>query len=158
MRHRPSPLRPIHQPCDGRHSLVAAHMFCYTGPHARCLRKGIAMHLTSRLLPNCPVCENRGMICVSDDDQNFPCPSCNRRCAICLEQPADSRRPRVIAGSLFAAVRPTPMGLDLFEGYLCDWHKTFRSAIGISPPMVGCLRPGDAFIIVQRLFETHAVT
>jgi hypothetical protein len=59
--------------------------------------------------------------------------------------------------ALFAIVRRTSTGLEVFEGYLCDWHKAnFRSYVGIAPAMIGRLTPGAAFIIVQGFIETHA--
>jgi hypothetical protein len=89
------------------------------------------MDMLKRVFADCPSCENRGMICVGDDDQDFPCQYCNRWCSLCRDQPLDGRQGRPVLGSLFAAVRPTPAGLELFEGYLCDWHKAnFRSYSG----------------------------
>ena len=115
------------------------------------------MHVVKRRLVDCAVCENRGLICVGDDDSDFPCPRCNAWCPFCLEHPVTTRRPQVMDGVLFAAVRQADAGLELFEGYLCDWHKgVFRSSIGIAPAMIGRLKPGDAFIAVQSFFETHA--
>jgi hypothetical protein len=35
------------------------------------------MHAVKRRFDDCPICENRGLICVGDDDQDFPCPVCN---------------------------------------------------------------------------------
>jgi hypothetical protein len=61
-----------------------------------------------------------------------------------------------MSGPLFAAVQRTSAGLELFEGYLCDWHKRFQAYIGIAPAMIGRFKPGDAFIAVQTLFEPHA--
>jgi hypothetical protein len=66
------------------------------------------------------------------------------------------RIPHRATGALFAAVRRTPAGLVLFEGYLCDWHKLFQGYIGIAPAMIGRLKPGDAFITVQTFMERHA--
>jgi len=116
------------------------------------------MHMVKqRFVDDCPVCENRGLICVGDDDQDFPCPVCNAWCPFCLEHPIAERIPHVVTGVLFAAVRCTEAGLELFEGYLCDWHKAnFRSYIGIAPAMIGRLTPGAAFITVQGFIETHA--
>jgi hypothetical protein len=112
------------------------------------------MHAVKRLLDECRACENRGLICVGDDDQDFPCPRCNCWCTGCLEQSDAEQRPRL--GILLAAVRRTGAGLELFEGYLCDWHKRFQGYIGIAPAMIGRLKPGDAFIAVQTIFERHA--
>jgi hypothetical protein len=114
------------------------------------------MHAVKRRFDDCPFCENRGLICVGDDDQDFPCPRCNCWCPFCLEQPVAERTRRVMTGALFAAVQRTDAGLELFEGYLCDWHKLFQGYIGIAPAMIGRFKPGDAFIAVQTIFETHA--
>jgi hypothetical protein len=114
------------------------------------------MHAVKRRFDDCPICENRGLICVGDDDQDSPCPRCNAWCPFCLEQPVAERRPHVMDGALFAAVQRTDAGLELFEGYLCDWHKRFQSYIGIAPAMIGRFKPGDAFITVQTFLERHA--
>jgi hypothetical protein len=114
------------------------------------------MQAVKRIFEDCRVCENRGLICVGDDDQDFPCPRCNGWCSLCLEQPLEGRHGRLMPGSLFAAVQRTPAGLELFEGYLCDWHKRFDAYIGIAPEMIGRFKPGDAFIAVQTIFGTNA--
>ncbi|KPV53317.1 hypothetical protein SE17_10345 [Kouleothrix aurantiaca] len=81
------------------------------------------MDAFKRLFQNCPVCENRGLICVGDDDQDFPCPRCNCWCSVCLEQPRGEQSPNI--GALLAAVRRAGDDLECFEGYLCDEHKQF---------------------------------
>ena len=115
------------------------------------------MPALKRFFEECMVCENRGLICVGDD-QDFPCPRCNCWCPYCLEQSVQKRSPYRATGALFAAVRRTPAGLELFEGFLCDWHKVFQGYIGIAPAMIGRLKPGDAFITVQTIMQTHAFT
>ena len=45
------------------------------------------MHAAKRLFEDCPACENRGLICVGEDDQDFPCPYCNCWCSLCLSSP-----------------------------------------------------------------------
>ncbi len=116
--------------------------------------------MVKRLFDDCRLCEDRGVICVGDaDDADFPCPHCNGWCSLCLEQPLAGQSGRPLVGSLLAAARRTAAGLELFEGYLCDFHTAaFNWYVMITPAMIGYLKPGDAYIIVQHIFEAHAFT
>jgi hypothetical protein len=116
------------------------------------------MQTVKRFFEDCPACENRGLICVGDDDQDFPCAHCNGWCSLCLEQPLAGRNGRPLLGSLLAAVRRTNVGLELLEGFVCDFHcGVFSRAVVSTPAMIGRLKPGDAFLLVQgQLLATHA--
>ena len=112
------------------------------------------MDRPSRLLIDCPRCENRGVVPL-DDDRTIACPLCNNWCTFCLEGvPTFVRVTRPYRGSLIAGMRPTADGEVLFEGYACDYHKaTLRSYSYIAPPMVGRYAAGQAYLAAQgRVF------